>query len=128
MYGTLGESLQTFNWFSNAGKWDTVFPRWERHLMVYSGAAIMYLISKRLKKRHNMSDDVRSHIYDACNQWVAELKNSPFHGGHEPNLADLAVFGALNSFEGCQAFTDIKNNTKIGEFVGMHIRSTFPTQ
>lgn len=75
----------------------------------------MYLISKRLKKRYNLTDDVRGHIYDACNQWIDELKNQQFHGGEAPNLADLAVYGALNSFEGCQAFTDIKNNTKIGE-------------
>lgn len=83
--------------------------------MVYSGAMVMYLISKRLKKRHNLSDDVRKHIYDACNQWVNELKGSTFHGGKAPNLADLAVFGALNSFEGCKAFEDITNNTKIGK-------------
>lgn len=83
--------------------------------MVYSGATIMYLISKRLKKRYNLSDDVRKHIYDACNQWISELNGSSFHGGQTPNLADLAVFGALNSFEGCKAFEDIKNNTQIGK-------------
>lgn len=88
--------------------------------MVYSGAAIMFLLSKRLKKRHNLSDDVRSHMYTACNEWLAELKNGPFHGGSKPNLADLAVFGALNSFEGCQAFDDIKKNTKIGEQIVPH--------
>uniref|UniRef100_A0A915IMU6 Uncharacterized protein n=1 Tax=Romanomermis culicivorax TaxID=13658 RepID=A0A915IMU6_ROMCU len=28
-------------------------------------------------------------------------------GGDSPNLADLAVYGAITSFEGCQAFRDI---------------------
>lgn len=84
--------------------------------MVYTGAAAMYLISKRLKKRHALSDDVRGHMYSACKKWVGSInvKNGPFNGGKSPNLADLAVFGALNSFEGCQAFNDVLENTKIG--------------
>lgn len=85
--------------------------------MVYGGAAAMYLISKRLKKRHNLSDDVRGEIYKACNSWMAELKKrkTMFLGGVEPNLADLAFYGALNSMEGCQAFDDILDNTSIGK-------------
>jgi len=113
VYRTSAEALETFEWFSKAGEWDTNFPRWERNLMVYTGATAMYLISKRLKKRHNLSDDVRKHMYEACNKWNKSIKSGPFHGGKTPDLADLAVFGALNSFEGCQAFTDTLDNTKI---------------
>lgn len=85
--------------------------------MVTSGAIYMYLISKRLKKRHHMSDDVRSDFYEVCNKWTDELERnkSQFHGGKVPDLADLAVFGALNSFEGCQTFKDLMDNTKIGK-------------
>lgn len=35
-------------------------------------------------------------------------------GGNEPNLADLSVYGVLNSIEGCDAFKDVMNNTKLG--------------
>lgn len=85
-------------------------------MMVYVGATAMWLISKRLKKRHGLSDDVRSHIYDALNYWTSELerKKTKFMGGKTPNLADLAVFGVLSSMEGCQAFKDCLDNTKIG--------------
>lgn len=87
-------------------------------MMVYVGATAMYLISKRLKKRHHLTDDVRSHIYDACDRWTRELKKrgTPFMGGKQPNLADLAVFGVLSSMEGCSAFKDCLDNTKIGDW------------
>ena len=76
----------------------------------------MFLLSKRLKKRHNLKDDVRQSLYDQCNFWLKALnkKNSRFMGGESPNLADLAVYGALTAVEGCEAFQDARNNTKIG--------------
>ncbi len=118
VYRTSSEALETFEWFSKAGEWDENFPRWERNLMVYVGATAMWAIGKRLKKRHGLTDDVRSHLYDACNRWTNEIekKKTKFLGGNEPNLADLNVFGVLNSMEGCQAFKDCLQNTKIGEF------------
>lgn len=117
VYRSTSEALDTFEWFSNVGEWDKNFPIWERPL-VYIGAAAMYLISKRLKKRHNLSDDVRSDIYSACNKWTKELKqrNTKFMGGKKPNLADLAVFGILSSMEGCDAFKDCLDNTQIGSW------------
>lgn len=114
VYRTHAEALQTFKWFSEAGEWEENFPNWERHLVVYTGATAMYLISKRLKKRHNLSDDLRGQMYAECRKWVQSIKNGPFHGGKTPDLADLAVFGILNAIEGCQAFTDLVENTQIG--------------
>uniref|UniRef100_A0A336KNX6 Prostaglandin E synthase 2 n=1 Tax=Culicoides sonorensis TaxID=179676 RepID=A0A336KNX6_CULSO len=118
VYRNRTEALETFEWFSQTGEWDVHFPKWERNLMVYMGAAAMYMISKRLKKRHNLTDDVRSHIYQACDKWTDELKkrNTQFMGGKKPNLADLAVFGVLSSMEGCLAFKDCLDNTKIGSW------------
>lgn len=116
VYRSKQEALETFEWFSETGQWDVYFPQWERNLMVYAGAAAMYFIAQRLKKRHQLSDDVRSHMYDACDKWSKELKkrNTTFLGGKKPNLADLAVFGVLSSMEGCQAFKDCLENTQIG--------------
>ena len=34
-------------------------------------------------------------------------------GGEAPNLADLAVYGALSAIEGCDAFSDLSVNTKV---------------
>nr|CAB58343.1 hypothetical protein [Drosophila erecta] len=117
-YQTMGESLETFEWFSQAGEWDIHFPKWERDLMVYCGATAMWAIAKMLKRRHALTDDVRSHMYDALDQWTTELKkrNTKFMGGKQPSLADLSVFGVLSSMEGCQTFKDCLQNTSIGKW------------
>ncbi|XP_066138942.1 prostaglandin E synthase 2 [Euwallacea fornicatus] len=118
VYRTREEAFQAFNWFSDVGEWDRNFPPWERNLIIYVGASAMYLISKRLKKRHQLKQDVRQSLYDECSKWVREVnrKGTEFHGGNKPNLADLSVFGVLNSIEGCIAFKDLLNSTKIGKW------------
>ncbi|XP_046401099.1 prostaglandin E synthase 2 [Ischnura elegans] len=120
VYRTLGESLQSFKWFSQVGEWERLFSSWECYLIVYVGALAMWIIGKRLKKRHNLKDDVRISLYDECNHWVRQLnkKGSRFMGGDSPNLADLAVYGVLSSIRGCAAFEDLLRNTKIGSWYG----------
>ncbi|CAH0546077.1 unnamed protein product [Brassicogethes aeneus] len=134
VYRNKDEALQAFNWFSEVGEWEANFPSWERNLIVYVGAGAMWLIGKRLKRRHNLKDDVRQSLYDECNKWVRAVnkKGTAFMGGDAPNLADLAVFGVLNSIEGCIAFRDLQQNTKIDkwyssmkEAVGNHEGSKF---
>lgn len=117
IYRTAAESLEAFKLFSITGGWDESFPRWERHLMVYVGACAMWLISKGLKLRYNIDGDAREHLYAACNQWTNELqkRQSVFHGGKTPDLADLDLYGILTSMEGLQAFSDLLNHTKIGQ-------------
>ncbi|XP_056640655.1 prostaglandin E synthase 2 [Diorhabda sublineata] len=116
VYRTKDEALQAFNWFSEVGEWEANFPIWERYLMIYVGASAMWLIGKKLKKRHNLKDDVRQSLYDECNYWLRAVKSKggQFMGGSRPNLADLAVYGVLSSIEGCLAFKDLLENTKIG--------------
>lgn len=116
VFRTFSEALGTFKCFAESGEWDQLFPRWERNLMVGVGATAMFFIGKRLKKRHNLDDDVRQHIYDACNKWTNELekKKTPFMGGNAPNLADLSFYGPLTCMEGCRTFDDIRKHTKLG--------------
>ncbi|CAD0194166.1 unnamed protein product [Chrysodeixis includens] len=125
VYRTMSESLETFQWFEEAGGWKKFFPAWECALMVYIGAAAMYVISKRLKTRHKIKEDARESLYDAVNQWMAAVnkKGTPFLGGNKPNLADVTVFGVLSSIEGCTAFQDLKNNTDIDKWY-TNIKST----
>lgn len=115
VYRTKEEALQAFNWFSEVGEWDRLFPSWERALVIYVGAYAMYFIGKKLKKRHGLKDNVRESLYDECRTWINEVKKrGQFFGGPSPNLADLAVYGVLSSIEGCQAFQELLENTKIG--------------
>lgn len=53
-------------------------------------------------------------LYKETNTWLKEVKEKGnFHGGSSPDLADLAVYGVLNSIEGCHAFQDLLKNTDL---------------
>lgn len=115
VYRTPKEALQAFHYFSDVGEWERLFPNWERHIVIYVGATVMYFIGKRLKKKYQLTDDVRRTLYDACQQWMKNVgKRNKFMGGSQPNLADLAVYGVLSSMEGCETFHDVVANTDIG--------------
>ncbi|KAJ8925007.1 hypothetical protein NQ315_001172 [Exocentrus adspersus] len=118
VYRSKDEALQAFNWFSDAGEWEQHFPTWERMLIIYVGATAMWLIGKRLKKKYNLKDDVRESLYDECNKWIRSIndKGTRFMGGQRPGLADLSVYGVLSSIEGCEAFKDCLEHTRIGKW------------
>ena len=48
IYRTLGESLQAFDYISSVGNFNMM----ERVLAKYIGAVVMYILSKRLKKKY----------------------------------------------------------------------------
>ncbi|XP_044014969.1 prostaglandin E synthase 2-like [Aphidius gifuensis] len=118
VYRTINESYQTFNIFSDAGKWDEYFSSWERLLMINIGALAMYFIGKRLKKRHHLKDDVRQSFYDEINIWINAInaRGGVFMGGQNPDLSDLTVYGILRSIEGCDAFKDAFENTQLANW------------
>jgi len=113
-YRTIKESFQSFQYFSEVGEWEKNFSYLERKVVIYAGATVMYILGKVLKKRYSLKEDVRESLYDACNEWVDAVgRNRPFMGGDQPNLADLSVYGVLNSIEGCDAFQDALINSRI---------------
>lgn len=65
-----------------------------------------------------LNDDVRQTLYDECDMWVkaVEENGGKFMGGSKPNLADLSVYGILSSIEGCIAFKDVQENSKINDW------------
>ncbi|XP_036769688.2 prostaglandin E synthase 2 isoform X2 [Manis pentadactyla] len=110
VYRTPAEALASFNYIVKEGKFGPV----EGAVAKYMGAAAMYFISKRLKSRHHLRDDVRKDLYEAADKWVAAVgKDRPFMGGQKPNLADLAVYGVLRVMEGLDAFDDLMQHTHI---------------
>ena len=58
VYRTPSESLQAFQWFNEVGEWEKHFSAWERFVVVYIGAAAMWIIGKRLKKRHGLKPGI----------------------------------------------------------------------
>lgn len=115
VYRTLDESIHTFKSFSISGEWERLFPTWERLLVIYLGSFAMWMIGKRLAKRYNLKEDVRLSLYDSVNYWLKNGvgPNGRFMGGQQPNLADLAVYGVLNSIEGTWAFSDLLSQTNV---------------
>ena len=63
---------------------------------------MMWLIGKKLKKRHQLKPDVRQSLYDEVNFWLKAIKTNqtPFMGGQSPDCSDLAVYGVLSAIEG----------------------------
>jgi len=111
IYRTMGESLEAFEYISSVGNFNAV----ERVGAKYVGAVAMYIIGRRLKKRHRLRDDVRSSLYSETRKWTKAIgKERKFMGGAKPNLADLNMYGVLSSIEHLPTFKDLQANTSIG--------------
>ncbi|RCV25971.1 hypothetical protein SEVIR_5G208800v4 [Setaria viridis] len=111
IYRTTSEALESFDYIAKHGN----FSFTERFAVKYAGAAAMYMVSKKLKKKYNITDE-RASLYDAANTWVEALNGRDFLGGSKPNLADLAVFGVLRPIRYLRAGKDMVENTQIGEW------------
>jgi microsomal prostaglandin-E synthase 2 len=110
IYRTPGEALSAMKYISSVGNFSFV----ERVAAKYGGAVAMFFLGKKLRKRHNLKDDVRESLYDCANQWLKAVgPNRRYLGGSTPNLADLAVYGVLHGIEGQPAFEDLQKNVKI---------------
>lgn len=96
IYRTFDEALRSFNYFSEVGEWERNFSNWERISVINVGAAAMYMVSKKLKKKYNLKEDVRESLYESCNYWLKGVgRNRRFMGGDRPNLADLVRIFAI---------------------------------
>ncbi|XP_057516102.1 uncharacterized protein LOC130797514 [Amaranthus tricolor] len=111
IYRSAGEALESFDYIANHGN----FGFMERIMAKYAGATAMYFVSKKLKKKYNITDE-RESLYQAAETWVDALKDRPFLGGSKPNLADLAVFGVLRPIRNLQSGRDMVEHTRIGEW------------
>ncbi|WVZ84263.1 hypothetical protein U9M48_031314 [Paspalum notatum var. saurae] len=111
IYRTTSEALESFDYIAKHGN----FSFTERFAVKYAGAAAMYMVSKKLKKKYNITDE-RASLYDAANTWVEALNGRDFLGGSKPNLADLAVFGVLRPIRYLRSGKDMVENTQIGEW------------
>ena len=99
-------------YFDQVGQWDKIFSSFDRMIVIYLGAFVMRLVSANLKKKHELDDDVRYELNSSVNRFVkSALKTGAkrFAGGDRVSLADLALYGAMTSFQGCGAFQDMIN-------------------
>ena len=61
----------------------------------YAGAAAMYMVSKKLKKKYNITDE-RAALYEAAETWTEALKGREFLGMlysiENPTLTSCSLF------------------------------------
>ncbi|KAK2664522.1 hypothetical protein Ddye_003096 [Dipteronia dyeriana] len=111
IYRNTSEALEAFDYITSNGN----FSFTEKITVKYAGAAAMYFVSKKLKKKYNITDE-RASLYEAAETWVNALNGREFLGGSKPNLADLAVFGVLRPIRYLKSGRDMVENTQIGEW------------
>ncbi|KAJ9540110.1 hypothetical protein OSB04_026616, partial [Centaurea solstitialis] len=111
IYRNTSEALESFEYIANNGN----FSFSEKYAVKYAGAAAMYFVSKKLKKKYNITDE-RAALYEAAETWVNALDGREFLGGSKPNLADLAVFGVLRPIRYLKSGKDMVEQTRIGEW------------
>lgn len=111
IYRNTSEALESFDYITSNGN----FSFSEKYTVKYAGAAAMYFVSKKLKKKYNITDE-RTALYEAAETWVDALDGREFLGGSKPNLADLAVFGVLRPIRYLRSGKDMVEHTRIGEW------------
>ncbi|KAL8224149.1 hypothetical protein R6Q57_019624 [Mikania cordata] len=111
IYRNTSEALESFEYITSNGN----FSFTEKYTVKYAGAAAMYFVSKKLKKKYNITDE-RTSLYEAAETWVDALDGREFLGGSKPNLADLAVFGVLRPIRYLRSGKDMVEHTRIGEW------------
>lgn len=88
VYGDLASSLKSFDYITKVGK----FSWFQQRMVKYSGALVMTMVAKKIKKRRNI-DDPAAFLRAKTAEWTQGLGGRDYMGGNEPNGADLAVFG-----------------------------------
>ncbi|CAN0871985.1 Prostaglandin E synthase 2 [Linum grandiflorum] len=111
IYRNASEALESFDYITTHGN----FSFTEKLVAKYAGATAMYFVSKKLKKKYNITDE-RAALYEAAETWVDALKGRDYLGGSRPNLADLAVFGVLRPIRYLKSGKDMVEHTHIGEW------------
>ncbi|KAL6995867.1 prostaglandin-E synthase [Sarracenia purpurea var. burkii] len=81
IYRTTSEALESFDYITTHGN----FSLTERIIAKYAGAAAMYFVSKKLKKKHNITDE-RAALYEAAETWVDALKGREYLGSFNSYL------------------------------------------
>ncbi|CAI9101675.1 OLC1v1039053C1 [Oldenlandia corymbosa var. corymbosa] len=75
IYRNTSEALESFDYITSHGN----FSYTEKITAKYAGAVAMYFVSKRLKKKYNITDE-RAALYEAAETWVDALDGRDFLG------------------------------------------------
>lgn len=111
---TLAESRSGYDYVANISN----FSGMDRVLLKLAGGPVMYLVANKVTRPKLIKlagfdgEDPRAGLYKEVNQWAEEgLGEKKFHGGDKPDLADLDVYGIIQSQRFLPVFGDLRENT-----------------
>lgn len=111
IYSSLRSSFEVFDYIAQEN-----FGPVDRAVIRAVGPVAMYFVAKyKIKKQHNIQDE-REALGRCVAEWAAAVGERPFHGGRQPDLADIAVFGVLRSIETLGTMQHVRENTRAGEW------------
>lgn len=105
IYDSLPNSLRSFDYITKVGK----FSWFEKRMIKYSGALIMSMVAKKIKKREQI-EDPEIFLQQKAQEWAAGLEGRSFMGGDSPNGADMAVYGIFQSVVNLPAGKTLRSN------------------
>lgn len=88
----------------------------------YLGALAMVFAQGKIKKKYNIVDE-RAEMLGKLRQWSEAVGQQPFHGGNQPNLADLCVFGCLRGISGTSTYAQIMDESDIKAWYQVRTRA-----
>lgn len=112
IYDTLPNALRSFNYITKIGN----FSWFQKCLIKYSGALIMTLVAKKIKKRENIVDPTKF-LTTKMEEWCVGLEGNPFMGGDAPSASDLAVYGITNSIIDLKAGDQIRGHREFFSWI-----------
>lgn len=105
IYDTLPNALRSFDYITKVGK----FNWFEKQSIKFSGALIMTLVAKKIRKREGI-ERPEEFLKTKTSEWAAGLGNKKFMGGDAPDAADLAVYGIIQPLNGLRAGRQLEEN------------------
>lgn len=107
IYRSVQESLQTFNYIADHSKFST----WERLSIRYSGAAAMYFVGRKLKKKYGIENE-REEMHAEIAKWTDAVADGFLDGKEQPGVAELSVFGVLKAIQTFDTFGEIREKNE----------------
>lgn len=105
IYDTVPKALRSFDYITKVGKFSWL----EQRVIKYSGALIMALVAKKIKKREQI-EDPEIFLRQKAEEWSSGLDGRPFMGGDSPNGADIAVHGIFQAVAQLPAGESLRKN------------------
>lgn len=119
IYDNLWNSIQAFDYVTKTGNFSWL----QKRMIKYSGAFIMTLVAKKIKKREQIEDPTEF-IRQMTQEWADGLKGQDFMGGTKANVADIAVFGISRAVGSLNAGEIFKANAIYWAWLGRMQKET----